>query len=172
MRGFTLIELLTVIAIVSLLAGLGVPGYLRIKRQARAHNCAANLRHLGVALNLYIGEHNLRMPILALGREDKNDDSLPTLDTELLPYANSEESFRCPSDHLGLWEKTGSSYFWNSLINGQTLGNMNFMGMTKNQTSIPLISDKENFHKHIGNEVNILYVDGHVASELQFSVQP
>ena len=170
--GFTLLEMLTVLVITSILLGLGVPGYLRVKRQARAKLCAGNLRHLGAALNLFLGDHNLRMPILALGRDDKNDESMPTLDTELLEYVDSEESFRCPCDYGGLWEKTGSSYFWNSLVNGQMMGNISFMGLTKNQTAIPLISDKENFHKHVGHEVNILYADGHVEAELQFSVLP
>jgi prepilin-type processing-associated H-X9-DG protein len=32
------------------------------------------------------------------------------------------------------------------------------------------VSDKENFHKYQGVEVNILYADGHVAKEVQFVV--
>ena len=78
----------------------------------------------------------------------------PTLDTVLLEYVNSEDAFRCPSDHDGHWEKTGCSYFWNSLVNGQALGSMSFMGLTRNEAGIPLIADKENFHKSIGDEVN------------------
>jgi len=170
--GFTLMELLVVVAIITLLMGLSVGGYDRMKRQARSHQCNSQLRHLGVALNLYLGDHNLMMPTLAPGRESKTDDSEPTLDIILLEYVNSDEAFHCPSDHQGLWEKTGSSYFWNSLVNGQAMGNMDFMGLTKNQSGIPLMSDKENFHKSIGDEVNILYADGHVVSELQFTVDP
>ena len=57
-------------------------------------------------------------------------------------------------------------------MNGQAMGNMDFMGLTKNQSGIPLMSDKESFHKSVGDEVNILYADGHVVSELQFTVDP
>ena len=52
------------------------------------------------------------------------------------------------------------------------MGSLSFMGITKNQSGIPLISDKENFHHGVGSEVNILYADGHVVSELQFTVDP
>ncbi|MDF1816078.1 MAG: hypothetical protein P1V20_28010, partial [Verrucomicrobiales bacterium] len=69
------------------------------------------------------------------------------------------------------FERTGSSYFWNSLVNGQKMGNMNLLGIVKQESGIPLVSDKENFHKHIGGEVNILYADGHIMKELQFTVE-
>lgn len=172
MAGFTVLEMLLAITIIAMVAGLGVPGYLRIKRQAQSHQCITKLRHLGVGLNLYLGDHGLIMPTLVPSRDDKNDTEPPTIDRVLLKYVDSEEAFRCPSDHEGIWEKTGSSYFWNSLVNGQPMGSMNFMGLTKNQTVIPLMSDKENFHEHIGDGVNILYADGHVQSELQFTVDP
>lgn len=170
--GFTIMELLVVVSIITILMGLSVGGYDRMKRQAKSHQCNNQLRQLGAALNLYLGDHNLIMPTLAPGRESKDDDEMPTLDIVLLEYVNSEEVFRCPSDNKGHWDKTGCSYFWNSLVNGQVMGNMDFMGLTKNQSGIPLMSDKENFHKSVGDEVNILYADGHVVSELQFTIDP
>lgn len=171
-RGFTILELLVVISIIALLMGMGVGGYDRMKRQAKSLQCVSKMRHLGASLNLYLGDHNLIMPTLAPGREDKSDDELPTIDMILMEHVNSEDAFRCPSDDQGHWEKSGSSYFWNSLVNGQSMGSLNFMGLTKNQAGIPLISDKENFHHGVGSEVNILYADGHVVSELQFTVDP
>jgi len=170
--GFTLLELLVVITIIGLLMSMGMAGFDRMKRQAKSHQCTGKLRSLGAALNLYMADNNLMMPTLAAGRDDINDDEMPTLDMILLEHVNSKDAFRCPSDHQGLWEKTGTSYFWNSLVNGQAMGSMNFMGLTKNQSGIPLISDKENFHRSVGDEVNILYADGHVLSELQFTVDP
>ena len=40
------------------------------------------------------------------------------------------------------------------------------------QAGIPLVADKENFHKNVGDEVNVLYVDGHVTRELTFIADP
>lgn len=170
--GFTLLELLVVISIITLLMGMGVGGYDRMKRQARSLQCVSKLRHLGAALNLYIGDHNLILPTLALGRDDKSVDEMPTLDMILMEHVNSADAFRCPSDDQGHWEKSGSSYFWNSLVNGQPMGSLSFMGLTKNQSGIPLMSDKEDFHQGVGDEVNILYADGHVVAELQFTIDP
>ena len=172
--------MLIAVAIITVLFGMGMAGFDRMKRQARSHQCVGKLRSLGTALNLYLGDHNLMMPTLAAAVDEKrdpsyyekNEDELPPLDIVLLKYTNSEEDFRCPADHKGLWEQTGCSYFWNSTVNGQSIGNMNFMGLTKNEAGIPIISDKENFHKSVGDEVNILYADGHVVSELQFTVDP
>jgi prepilin-type processing-associated H-X9-DG protein len=81
-----------------------------------------------------------------------------------------EYLFECPGDHEGIFQKTGSSYLWNSLINGQRMGNMNLLGLTEMESGIPTVSDKENFHKHVGDGVNILYADGHVTRSLQFIV--
>ena len=92
------------------------------------------------------------------------------MDTVLADYVRDEFAFKCPADKQGIFEETGSSYFWNSLMNGQRLSNMNFLGLTRDAAGIPLISDKENFHEHIGDGVNILYADGHVQKELQFAV--
>ena len=106
---------------------------------------------------------------MVAARESRDQDD-PAMDTVLEDYVRDEFAFKCPADHRGIFEETGSSYFWNSLMNGQRLNNMNFLGLTKDAAGIPLMSDKENFHEHIGDGVNILYADGHVQKELQFVV--
>jgi len=170
-RGFTLLELLVVMAIAALIFGLAIPSYHRVKSQASSAACAGKLRDIGIAVNAYTGDHGLRLPVMAAARDNRKED-IPVMDTVLLEYVKDEITFQCPSDHKGLFEKSGSSYFWNSLINGQMTGNMNFLGFTKNSTRIPIVSDKENFHKNVGDEVNILYADGHVKKKLQFVVDP
>lgn len=166
---FTLVEILVVVGIIALLAGIAVPASLRIKGHASAVVCAGKMRDIGVATSRYMGEHNGRFPELAGARESREED-VPVMDNVLDEYLEDEFAFQCPSDHEGIFEKTGSSYFWNSLINGQMMGKMDLLGLTTKETGIPVASDKENFHKHVGSEVNILYADGHVAKEIQFVV--
>lgn len=59
-RGATLVEVMAAVAVLGLLAGLGVPG-LRLAREAsRVAACAANLRWLQVANEAHASEHDGR----------------------------------------------------------------------------------------------------------------
>jgi prepilin-type N-terminal cleavage/methylation domain-containing protein/prepilin-type processing-associated H-X9-DG protein len=51
--GFTLVELLVVIAIIALLIAILLPALTAARRQAAAAKCAANLREIGHAFQLY-----------------------------------------------------------------------------------------------------------------------
>ena len=169
-RGFSMLEVITVVATLAILLSIGWPFMARMKHQARATTCMGQLRQIGVAINSHMADTGLRFPSLAPGRESRDDLETPVMETVLRPYVRDEFVFECPADHEGFFEETGSSYFWNSLVNDQMMGDMNLLGLSSNEAGIPLVSDKENFHKHIGHEVNILYADGHVHKELQFIV--
>lgn len=169
-RGLTIVEILVVIAILGLLSAIVIPSYNRMKMSAQSTLCVSKLREIGIGLNTYFLDHGTKFPVLVAARESRNEDE-PAIDTELLDYVGDEQVFQCPSDHLGLFEKTGSSYFWNSLINGQKPGSMDLLGLIKKDAGIPIASDKENFHEHVGDGVNMLYADGHVLRELQFIVE-
>ena len=168
--GYTVTEIIVVVTIVFLLIGIGVPGFMRMKASARSAHCVSNLRQIGIAINTHLADRGMRMPEWVPAREDVTED-LPALDTELLPYVSDVILFHCPSDNQRIWEKTGTSYFWNSVLNGQHLEAIDFLGLSENTAGIPLVADKENFHENVGDEVNVLYVDGHVKRELQFIVE-
>ncbi len=168
-KGFTLLEMLVVISIFGLVVAIAVPATRQIRANAKSTQCIAKLRGIGIGLSNYFYDHGTTFPVLVTARESRNED-VPVMDTVLLPYVQDEFVFECPSDHEGFFEKTGSSYFWNSLINGQQLGNMDLLGVVKAETGIPVASDKENFHEDASDGVNILYADGHVLRELQFVV--
>lgn len=166
---FTLVELLVVVTIVAVLASLTTIGYSRFVSHSRGAACAANLRAIGAGLNLYLAEHRQQLPVMMAARESV-EDQVPVLDTVLADYVDSHDAFRCPGDDRGLHQHTGTSYHWNSTLNGQHISRLNFLGLTSSAAGIPLVADKENFHPYRGDEVNILYADGRVEQQLRFVV--
>jgi len=167
--GFTLVELLVVVGIIALLSSIALPVSQRLLHRSKSAHCMGNLRSLGSSLQLYLGDNNNVMPTMLLGRESKEDDQ-PVIDNTLNAYAGSADVFRCKADEQGFFEKTGTSYHWNNLLNGQNVASMDFMGFIRDSTRIPVIGDKEGFHKFRDVKVNILYADGHVAKEISFLV--
>lgn len=168
-RGFTLMELLVTVGIVVLLAATAIPATQRVMHRARAVHCMSNLKQVGAALQLYLADHNNVMPELVAARESKTDDDA-AIDNTLDTYTGSNDVFCCKADNKGLCEKTGTSYHWNNLLNGQNVASMNFMGFITDGSRIPVVGDKENFHKYRDVKVNILYADGHVSKEIRFTV--
>ncbi|HXG47330.1 MAG TPA: prepilin-type N-terminal cleavage/methylation domain-containing protein [Methylomirabilota bacterium] len=62
LQAFTLVELLVVIAILGILAGILLPALARGKASGQRTYCLNNLRQVGLALQLYAGDHDDRLP--------------------------------------------------------------------------------------------------------------
>jgi prepilin-type N-terminal cleavage/methylation domain-containing protein/prepilin-type processing-associated H-X9-DG protein len=168
---FTLLELITVIAIVSILAALAFPVTARVTQGAKAAACISNLNSLGVALNLYLGEHNQVMPNLQAGRSSTSGTSqnVPVIDNTLNTYATDQRVFACPADNAGLAASTGTSYYWNSVLSNRPISNLRFFNASGLNSEIPVLCDKQGFHPYAANKVNLLYADGHASQDLKFS---
>ena len=90
------------------------------------------------------------------------------LDNTLNKYTENPAVFLCPADHL-YGQASGTSYSWNVALNGQPLSNLNFLGVLNVPSKVPILGDKEGFHRHLKDQVNILYGDGHVTQGLRLS---
>ena len=66
-RGFSLIELMTVMAVIGLLAALGIPRYREMKRRAFSANVASDFNTVRVAAYNYFADHSTYPPDGASG---------------------------------------------------------------------------------------------------------
>jgi len=170
-RAFTLIELLVVIAIIAILAALLLPTIGRTKESARATVCLGNLHQVGLALQMYVSDNNNKLPVM---RDVSTDplvaatNSFPAIQKVLATQLGNTNVLRCPSDLPQFFERTGSSYSWNSLLNGEDADHLKVLNIHFGPHEIPVVFDKEDFHKARGADkaVNYLYADGHIKNLL------
>jgi len=192
-RAFTLIELLVVVAIIAVLAGLLLPTMVRSKAKARDAACVNNLRQLGIATRVYADDHQERLPSAEILPSLPIDPQkpLPRICDVLAGYVGrSGETkthwamiFRCPADQRGRFATEGSSYEWNTDLNGRRMdetrtdraflllkpgdpsgGITNFF-MTYPPSATPLLLDYDEFHPRPPQPgKNVVFMDGHVAA--------
>ena len=168
---FTLVELLTVMAIIAVLAALLLPVASRAKEAARASVCLSNLHQVGLALQIYVSENNNKLPVM---RDVSTDPAVaatnifPAINKVLAAPLGNPNVLRCPSDNQHLFELTGSSYSWNSLLNGEDADHLVVFSISFSPQEIPVVFDKDAFHQARGPDkaVNYLYADGHIKNLL------
>jgi prepilin-type N-terminal cleavage/methylation domain-containing protein len=106
--GFTLIELLVVIAIIAILAALLLPALSRAKEQAKQTSCLNNLRQVGIANAMYLGDNHLYP-----GDYSANFGCYVWMERLLPGTGNNRKVFGCPA--------AASDSAWDTNVNS-TLG--------------------------------------------------
>jgi prepilin-type N-terminal cleavage/methylation domain-containing protein/prepilin-type processing-associated H-X9-DG protein len=164
---FSLIELLVVMAVIAILAAILLPVLSRAKESGRSTACVSNLHQIGLALQMYVDENKNTLPVMRDAPMDTNavsTNTMPSPNIVLKTELGNTNVLRCPSDFAGIFQLTGSSYGWNSLLNGENANHLVVMGLDFNPHYIPVFFDKENFHALRGpnKAVNYLYADGHI----------
>ncbi len=169
-RNFTIIELLVVIAVIAIIAGLLFPLLGKMKEKGRKASCIGQLRQLGVAVNVYAGNNEDRLPVcIRIG--DGPDD--PYSISNVLDVS-SKQIFHCPADNYDKFDgktyfnRYGTSYEWNTFMNGMKIPKTSLALQDMTITS-PMMNDAENFHGSFGK--NYLYVDGRVLEKLEVKVE-
>src|SRR5262249_37290007 len=100
--GFTLIELLVVIAIIAVLIAMLLPAVQQAREAARRTQCKNNLMQLGLALQNYLGAHQVLPP----GTQDKSGPIQSKENggyhmgwlTQILPYLDQQNVY----EHIDL----------------------------------------------------------------------
>jgi len=107
---FTLLELLAVIAVLGLLAAILLPVIGKIAESSKSAACMNNLRQLGTAVFMYVGEHNGQFPDIGTPTATNTNASGLQWDYQIMPYlgvdvnapgtnwrnAGEKSVFRCP----------------------------------------------------------------------------
>lgn len=124
-RAFTLIELLVVIAIIAILAAMLLPALAAAKDKAKRIMCVGNMKQLGLAFNLYIGENNDTIPYTGIwwtlnGKSGRwsFDDLLGNylgqnltqadMDAYAIPTNKYSKVLRCPLDNISRLSSSGN----------------------------------------------------------------
>ncbi|MBO7742115.1 MAG: prepilin-type N-terminal cleavage/methylation domain-containing protein [Victivallales bacterium] len=172
-NNFTLIELLTVIAIISILAGLLLPALAKARNSAQQTTCTNNMSNVGKAEAMYSMDHELRIvPVKNSANE--------LVDQLLFDYVGKEKNvYLCPMDEKEEQINGGTgnrfSYYANSGIHKDISAGGKAPKASRVKNASAVISFAENgTDAAVGggndgvdtdvhdNKTNFLYFDSHV----------
>ena len=160
---FTLIELIIVMAVIALLAGLLLGVFSKARDRARMTGCASALKQIGTAINSYTVDYGDHLPVC----ERLNSVfGLPTLKEALKPYLSDLSIFGCPGDRAGhspIYDSVGTSYEWNTFVNGLKIDRADFTIGDFNVVC-PILGDANASHCA---RRNYLYSDGRTLEAME-----
>lgn len=107
---FSLVELMVVLAILGILSVAGAFAAKVGTERANTIRCLSAMRDVGMAMQLYIGEHNGRMPDTSHSRGQ--DGSSLSWTKTLAAYLSGDFISRCPSSK----SSSPVTYGWNDLL--------------------------------------------------------
>ena len=98
-KAFTLIELLVVIAIIAILAAILFPVFAQAKLAAKKTQAISNVKNIGTAHMLYVGDYDDVSPKLGGAYYRPQDGQLQGIDIEdqLYPYIKNTQIWIDPS---------------------------------------------------------------------------
>lgn len=142
-NGLTILEIMVVMAIITILAGMLIPGLIRSRRNATRAKCINNLKNIGLICHVYSLDFEEKFPSAGVAQTGK--DGLAILKED---YITDATAFICPVTKS--MPPTMDYYYADRL--------------TENSPEdSALAADDANRHDNPKN-YNILYVDGHVTS--------
>lgn len=142
-KGFTLIELLVVVAIIAVLIAILLPSLQLAREQTRKTICLANLRHLGMAMQMYTedtngilpGQRNQEGSDVSHAYSDWLEDPGSNWRKGLYMYAEDAGIFLCPTvktvePAYGVSENGNTNLLFNGVVNWKNINTMSWPDRT------------------------------------------
>ena len=137
MKRFTLIELLVVVAIVGLLVSLLLPSLSQARKAAKRTVCMSNIRQVGIATHMYLGENDSIFPRSYKWPQDETpiswEDKLSPYDGRDWSYTIIKKSnpgikaalYVCPENPYGNPKSNGRIHRSYAMSEGEEAANEN-----------------------------------------------
>jgi type II secretory pathway pseudopilin PulG len=152
--GFTLVELLVLISIIAMLMGILMPALGAARRTAYKTACKQNLHGCAVGFRMYMDENNNYMPsalyLPTMPTDDEKAKNIKPLSVVMAKYLSGKEALKCPADRYpekgtSYWKEEGSSYEYNTHLNGIRLED-DWFAKRFGTKEVWILKDYDGFH--------------------------